>query len=216
MLLNNFLYLRSLKKNERIKNINNFQSLIPKSTFHSIFHNPYDKEEYFEEIKNVSIKKGGNNAILEDSDDDEDLKDLEDNISIDSNEEENSSESSESDDNLEYHSISSSDNEDDGNGEDDENGEDDGNGEEDENGENDEDEDEDEDEEVKEEDDIIGEKDYEVVENVVDTEVIEQNTPIKNIPTKKDFGGKEVIFDNITEKTGGENKDVKNITVTFF
>ena len=62
MLLNNFLYQRSLIKNELYKERNNFSIIVPKSSFNNIFIELFDfeKKEHKEETKEVIVRKGGN------------------------------------------------------------------------------------------------------------------------------------------------------------
>ena len=62
MLLNNFLYQRSLIKNELYQQRGKFSSIIPKSTFNNVFIELFDfeKKEHKEEMKEVTLKKGGN------------------------------------------------------------------------------------------------------------------------------------------------------------
>tara|TARA_B100000029_G_C17416543_1_gene902697 strand:- start:541 stop:1023 length:483 start_codon:yes stop_codon:yes gene_type:complete len=61
MLLNNFLYQRSLIKNELYQEKEKFSIIVPKSTFNNIFIELFDfeKKEHQEEIKEVTLKKGG-------------------------------------------------------------------------------------------------------------------------------------------------------------
>ena len=61
MLLNNFLYQRSLIKNELYQQRGKFSSIIPKSTFNNVFIELFDfeKKEHKEEMKEVTVKKGG-------------------------------------------------------------------------------------------------------------------------------------------------------------
>ena len=54
MLLNNFIYIRSLNKNEQSQYRRSFSSLIPKTTINQITHDPF-KEEYEEKIKQIII-----------------------------------------------------------------------------------------------------------------------------------------------------------------
>jgi len=73
MLLNNFLYNRSVIQNEYFKNISEFYELIPKKTIHDFSENPYETEEYIEEIKKIKL---GGGEDLDDGDlDDGDLDD---------------------------------------------------------------------------------------------------------------------------------------------
>ena len=55
MLLNNFLYTRSLIQNEHFHFRTSFSSLIPKTRVNEDLKNPLESEEYKEEIKNVRI-----------------------------------------------------------------------------------------------------------------------------------------------------------------
>ena len=73
MLLNNFLYNRSVIQNEYFKNISEFYELIPKKTIHDFSENPYETEEYIEEIK--KIKLGGGEDLDDGGLDDGDLDD---------------------------------------------------------------------------------------------------------------------------------------------
>ena len=61
MLLNNFLYQRSLIKNELYQEREKFSIIVPKSTFNNVFIELFDfeKKEYQEEIKEVTVQKGG-------------------------------------------------------------------------------------------------------------------------------------------------------------
>ena len=55
MLLNNFLYTRSLIQNEQYHYRTSFSSLIPKTRVNEDLKNPFDDEEYQEEIKQIRI-----------------------------------------------------------------------------------------------------------------------------------------------------------------
>ena len=59
MILNNFLYKRSLYQNEQFKNKQSFISLVPKTTFNNIFIElmDFEKKEYKEEPKEIKLKK---------------------------------------------------------------------------------------------------------------------------------------------------------------
>ena len=61
MLLNNFLYQRSSIKNELYQEREKFSIIVPKSTFNNVFIELFDfeKKEYQEEIKEVTVQKGG-------------------------------------------------------------------------------------------------------------------------------------------------------------
>ena len=59
MLLNNFLYTRSLIQNEQFHFRTSFSSLIPKTRINEDSRNPLEDEEYKEEIKKIRI--GGKN-----------------------------------------------------------------------------------------------------------------------------------------------------------
>ena len=61
MLLNNFLYQRSLIKNELYQEREKFSIIVPKSSFNNVFIELFDfeKKEYQEEIKEVTVQKGG-------------------------------------------------------------------------------------------------------------------------------------------------------------
>ena len=59
MLLNNFLYTRSLIQNEQFHFRTSFSSLIPKKRVNEDLKNPLEDEKYKEEIKNIHI--GGRN-----------------------------------------------------------------------------------------------------------------------------------------------------------
>ena len=59
MLLNNFLYTRSLIQNEQFHFRTSFSSLIPKTRVNEDLKNPLEDEKYKEEIKNIHI--GGRN-----------------------------------------------------------------------------------------------------------------------------------------------------------
>ena len=71
MLLNDFLYQRSVMKNIKLKSIIDFQPLIPKSTIYNYTENPYEKDEFVEEIKDVFIGGGKNINDKEEKDDKE-------------------------------------------------------------------------------------------------------------------------------------------------
>ena len=61
MLLNNFLYLRSLKKNELSQKNKSFSTLVPKSTFNNPLSELFDfekKDDYHEEKRNIKLKGG--------------------------------------------------------------------------------------------------------------------------------------------------------------
>ena len=62
MLLNNFLYKRSLIKNELYQEREKFSIIVPKSTFNNVFIELFDfeKKEHKEEMKEVTVQKGGN------------------------------------------------------------------------------------------------------------------------------------------------------------
>ena len=55
MLLNNFLYTRSLIQNEQFHFRTSFSSLIPKTRINEDSKNPLESEEYKEEIKKIRI-----------------------------------------------------------------------------------------------------------------------------------------------------------------
>ena len=55
MLLNNFLYTRSLIQNEQYHYRTSFSSLIPKTRVNEGLKNPLNDEEYQEEIKQIHI-----------------------------------------------------------------------------------------------------------------------------------------------------------------
>ena len=59
MLLNNFLYTRSLIQNEQFHFRTSFSSLTPKTRVNEDLKNPLEDEKYKEEIKNIHI--GGRN-----------------------------------------------------------------------------------------------------------------------------------------------------------
>ena len=59
MLLNNFLYTRSLIQNEQYHFRTSFSSLIPKTRINESSKNPLEDEKYKEEIKKIHI--GGKN-----------------------------------------------------------------------------------------------------------------------------------------------------------
>tara|TARA_Y100000389_G_C17442182_1_gene509282 strand:+ start:1152 stop:1754 length:603 start_codon:yes stop_codon:yes gene_type:complete len=75
MLLNDFLYKRSVIKNIKLKSIIDFTPLIPKSTIYNYTENPYEKDEFVEEIKDVfvggDINKDKKNDINKDEKKDE-------------------------------------------------------------------------------------------------------------------------------------------------
>ena len=75
MLLNDFLYQRSVIKNRNLKSISDFQPLIPKSTIYNYTENPYEKEEYIEELKDVFI--GGDKEEEEEDKEEEDKEEEE-------------------------------------------------------------------------------------------------------------------------------------------
>lgn len=73
MLLNDFLYQRSVIKNKQMQNILSFNVLIPKNTIHDHNINPYEKEDFVEEIKNITLKGGKDKNKVEDDKVEEDL-----------------------------------------------------------------------------------------------------------------------------------------------
>jgi len=75
MLLNDFLYQRSLLKTKQHQNRLKFNTLVPQTSIYESVENPYEKEEYIEEIKNVIVKGGTKGDALEDN-----MKELEDNM----------------------------------------------------------------------------------------------------------------------------------------
>tara|TARA_Y100001935_G_scaffold254815_2_gene265164 strand:- start:10505 stop:11164 length:660 start_codon:yes stop_codon:yes gene_type:complete len=72
MLLNNFLYTRSLLKNEHFQNRLKFSSLVPKTSIYDAIENPFEKEEHIEEIKDIIIN-GGKEELDEEELDEEEL-----------------------------------------------------------------------------------------------------------------------------------------------
>ena len=58
MLLNDFLYRRSLLKTEQYQNRLKFNTLVPKTNIFDGVENPFEKEEYVEEIKTITVKGG--------------------------------------------------------------------------------------------------------------------------------------------------------------
>ena len=74
MLLNDFLYQRSVIKNKQMQNILSFNVLIPKNTIYDHNTNKYEKEEDFvEEIKNITLKGGKEKDKIEEEQVNEDL-----------------------------------------------------------------------------------------------------------------------------------------------
>jgi chromosome segregation ATPase len=67
MLLNDFLYKRSLQKTEQYQRRLKFNALVPKTSIYTSVENPFEKEDYIEEIKNVIIK-GGTKEMFDDED----------------------------------------------------------------------------------------------------------------------------------------------------
>ena len=55
MLLNNFLYNRSLIQNEQYHYRTSFSSLIPKTRINEDLNGPLNEEEYQEEIKKIRV-----------------------------------------------------------------------------------------------------------------------------------------------------------------
>jgi len=74
MLLNDFLYQRSVMKNINLKSIIEFQPLIPKSTIYNYTEKPYEKDDFVEEIKDVVI--GGSKKDKEEKEMDELIDEL--------------------------------------------------------------------------------------------------------------------------------------------
>jgi DNA repair exonuclease SbcCD ATPase subunit len=75
MLLNNFLYNRSVIKNDYLKNLSDFNKLVPKTTIYSNTENPYENKEYVEEIKQIKLNGGQEiNDELDELDELDDLK----------------------------------------------------------------------------------------------------------------------------------------------
>ena len=59
MLLNDFLYQRSLLKTEQHQSRLKFNALVPQTSIYDGVENPFEKEEYIEEIKKIIVKGGG-------------------------------------------------------------------------------------------------------------------------------------------------------------
>ena len=76
MLLNDFLYQRSVMKNVSLKSIIDFQPLIPKSTIYNYTENPYEKDEFVEEIKDVVIGGGKKNKEEDENNDEKEMDEL--------------------------------------------------------------------------------------------------------------------------------------------
>ena len=72
MLLNDFLYQRSVMKNVNLKSIIEFKPLIPKSTIYNYTENPYEKEEHIEEIKEVIVGGSTKSTLQEQQSEDVD------------------------------------------------------------------------------------------------------------------------------------------------
>ena len=59
MLLNNFLYTRSLNKNEHSHKVSSYSSLLPRTSIHMLNKdNVLSSDEYQEEIKNIKLGGG--------------------------------------------------------------------------------------------------------------------------------------------------------------
>ena len=67
MLLNDFLYQRSLLKTEQHQRRLKFNTLVPQTSIFDGVENPFEKEEYIEEIKTVIVKGGTKGEALEDN-----------------------------------------------------------------------------------------------------------------------------------------------------
>jgi DNA repair exonuclease SbcCD ATPase subunit len=65
MLLNDFLYQRSLLKTEQHQRRLKFNTLVPQTSIFDGVENPFEKEEYIEEIKTVIVKGGTKGEALE-------------------------------------------------------------------------------------------------------------------------------------------------------
>lgn len=76
MLLNDFLYQRSVMKNINLKSIIEFQPLIPKSTIYNYTENPYEKDDFVEEIKDVVIGGGKKDKEEEENKDEKEMDEL--------------------------------------------------------------------------------------------------------------------------------------------
>ena len=66
MLLNDFLYQRSLLKTEQHQNRLKFNALVPQTSIFDGVENPFEKEEFIEEIKKIIVKGGTKGEALED------------------------------------------------------------------------------------------------------------------------------------------------------
>ena len=204
MLLNNFLYNRSVIQNEYFKNISEFYELIPKKTIHDFSENPYETEEYIEEIK--KIKLGGGEDLDDGGLDDGDLDDGDlDDGDLDDGEikritlEECNVELNEIEEKLD--------------------------GLKDELKTEKEEKDELKDELKTEKEEKEEEKEEEKKDDKIIEDIQKIKKALKYIGAKKggENGGddkhseKEVIFDNLTKEGGNtEDKDVKNVVVSFF
>ena len=71
MLLNEFSYHRSVLKNEQHQNRLKLKTLLPHRSIYDGVENPFEKEEYSEEIKKVVVKGGYVAHELEDGDGEE-------------------------------------------------------------------------------------------------------------------------------------------------
>ena len=190
MLLNEFSYHRSVLKNEQHQNRLKLKTLLPHRSIYDGVENPFEKEEYSEEIKKVVVKGGYVAHELEDGDGEE-YGELE------------------GGDGEEYGELEGGDGEDgeDGGGEEEEDGEELEDGEE--GGDGEEDgveggEDGEEDGEVEEEEGVEGGGEVEV-----------EGGGEGGLEGGEEIGG--VVFDNLSK--GGDTstiENVKNVVVSFF
>jgi len=67
MLLNDFLYQRSLLKTEQHQSRLKFIALVPQKNIFDGVENPFEKEEFIEEIKKIIVKGGTKGEALEDN-----------------------------------------------------------------------------------------------------------------------------------------------------
>ena len=78
MLLNDFLYQRSLLKTEQHQSRLKFIALVPQKSIFDGVENPFEKEEFIEEIKKIIVKGGTKGEELEEEN--KELEELEDNM----------------------------------------------------------------------------------------------------------------------------------------
>ena len=198
MLLNNFLYSRSLNRNEQIHNRKSFLSLIPKTTIREMNNNPLKDEEYQEEIKMIHIG-GRSRKERELEKENEGLKEKQEELDKENEELEKEKEELEDDVyNLEYKGKE----------------------------EGEEDEDNECENELEELKDDLQELTDELEEKENESEELKDElTNLEELKSEKkddkfishQFNNRKIEFDNITKEGGlSPNKDIKNVVVSFF